>query len=779
MWKFYLKNAVRNILKNKTFSIINTTGLSVGIASSILIFLWVKDEISFNRCYNNSDQIYKIISEERSSKSEDFFGVTTLPALPYLLENYPEIVSGTRTLPMPSSIEHKEKAFNERFLRAVDTSFFTVFHHNFIYGDPQKPFTDNNSIVITDKIAKKYFEEENPIGKILTIKGNYQFKVTAVVEEISKNTTIAYQLLVPFVFCETEGYALDDWNRYTVGTYVVLDKNANYKEVEAKISDIYMQHDDTTNIDDYKYYAHLQSIEDIRLYEPSGKMGQIRYVYIFSILAIFILIIACINFTNLATAQATKRAKEVGIKKVVGAHRSQLIKQFFIESVIQVILAFHIAIVIVELLRPQFNSITGKEIELNYLEFEYILASIIIIGVTSFLSGIYPSILLTSFVPVKTIKGRFYSKPRRISTRKILVLFQFLISSILIICTLTIYLQLTYLQKRDIGIQKENIIFFNLNNRIAKNFEFFKEKLKQNTNIQSVAQLFQMPSFYGMGMIVNSDELGINANFDVGIGDEELIHTFDIKLLEGENFTGDYSIDSNRILINETAAKLFDKNPIGSKLSFVNDGYISGIVKDFNYRPSSYPVGPLALISYNKQYRKIAVRYKPNTMKESVDYIEKVYKEFCPNHSFDYNVFSDDFEYHLRNEKRMIQIIQYFTILGILISCLGLLGLSSYMAEQRTKEIGIRRVNGASLWNIFNLLNTSYLSLVLLGFLAATIPAYFILNTWLKEFAYKIDMPWWAFIFSGLISLAIAFATMSIFAYKASMQNPANSLRYE
>lgn len=780
MWKFYLKTALRNILKNKTFSSINIFGLSIGIASSIFIFLWVKDELSFNRKFDNADYIYRVNSEERSANGENFFGVTPLPTVPYLVDNYPEIITGTRILPMSNSVEYKEKAFYERYLHAVDTSYFTVFSYEFLHGNPQRAFHDEKSIVITNKIAEKYFEDEDPIGKVLTINGEHQFVVTAVVNGQNKHTTMPFHLLVPFEFCTTEGFDLNDWNRYSIYSYVLLNEKSYYKDVQEKITDVYIQNEDSVDYDDsYLYYAHLQSVKKERLYEPSGKMGKMLYVFVFSTLAVFILIIACINFTNLATAQATKRAKEVGIKKVVGAYRPQLVKQFFLESIIQVFIAFHIAIVIVEILRPQFNQITGKDISLNYLQLEYILASIIIIIATSFLSGFYPSIMLSSFIPIKILKGSAYIKTRKISVRKILVLFQFFISSALIISALIIYLQLYYIQNRDLGIQKENIIHFDLNDKITNNYEAFKLRLKDNPNIVNVTQAFQLPSFFGIGMTGAWEGVEGSVDFGIGVVDEEHIPTFGIQLLEGSNFSGEYSLDSNKIIINEKAAKLFKENPIGKHLSLDDGKYIAGIVKDFNYLPPTYPMKPMVLMVERDKFRTVAVKYKPGTMNTSITHIEEVFKDFCPNHNFHYDKFEDEFEYHIRDEKRMIKLIQYFTILGILISCLGLLGLSSYMAEQRTKEIGIRRVHGASIWNLFKLLNTSYLKLVALGFFTAIIPTYFVIESWLGGFVYRIDMPWWAFIVAGLVSIVIAFATMSIHAYKAAVQNPVNSLRYE
>lgn len=781
MWKFYFKSAIRNILKNKWISLINIVGLAIGIASSILIGLWVQDELSFDRFFDNNDRIYKIITEESWSGGDDCFDVTTLPVLPYVLEKYPDIETGTRKLHLLCNVEYNEKAVSVPRTFAVDSMFFSVFSFELLSGNKEKPFTDNSSAVITEQTANIFFEDEDPIGKVIIVNGNLQYKISAVVKEKKQNTSIRFGLLLPYDFAEAMGYDLQSWDRYSTDTYLLLAKNTKPKEVQEKIKNVYLDNrNPEEEADNTKRYIKFQSLKDEHLYEPSGKMGKMVNVYVFSIMAIIILIIACINFMNLSTAQSTKRAKEVGLKKVVGAQRKQLIQQFFLESLIQVVIAFHIAIVIIELLRPEFNIITNKDISLNYFKPEYLIISSIIIIVTSILAGSYPSFLLSSFKPVKVLKGINISENRNISLRKALIIFQFFISSALIIGSFLIYSQLKYINEKDIGIYKENIIHFKTNNQIDNNYEYFKEKLKSNSAITNVTRTFQMPSFYGIGMGAQWEGMDDYISFDVGIADDEHLGTFGIQLLEGRNFDYDLVSDSTAVIINETAAKLFgDENIIGKKMDLLEDGIIIGIVKDYHYQPLKNPIQPMALFNDEEKFEKIAVRYKEGTMESSIEHIENIYQEFCPNYTFDYYEFKDELDYFYREENRLVKIIGYFTFLGILISCLGLLGLSSFSVQQRTKELGIRKVNGATVWDLFDLLNKDFLKLVAIGFILSCPLTWYVINAWMSNFAYKTNISIWYFVIAGFISLFISLITISIHTYRASLQNPVESLRYE
>jgi putative ABC transport system permease protein len=779
MWKLYIISAIRHILKNKWTSLINIVGLAIGLASSILIFLWIQDELKYDNFHSKKGHIFKITSHEVGINDESYSDVSPLPALPYILNNYPEVTMGTRILHVPSNVEYNDNAFSNHLFFAVDTSFFNLFDFPIIKGDPSKPFLDNSSIIISKSISEILFDTENPLGKVIKINGDQLYKVSAVIDYTNLNTSFSFDFLVPYDFSKTIGYDPNDWNRYTTETFLLLNEKVNLIDVKAKIKNVYLDNKAEDDDDNTNYYVELQPLSKIRHFLPSGKMGKMLYIYIFGVMAIFILVIACINFINLSIAHSTNRTKEVGLKKVVGAQKNQLIWQYLTESILLVFISFHLAIILVELLRPAFNTITNKNIALNYLSGNYIIASILIIGITSFLAGLYPSIILSSFKPIQILKRNMGSSKKGISLRKVLVVFQFFISSALIIGSIIIYLQLSFIQGKNIGIQKDHIIYFRTNNIIHNNFDHFKNKLKANNNIIEVTRTFQVPSFYGIGMGASWEGFDDYINVDVGIADDGHLNTFGIQLLEGRNFDPQLSSDTASILINETAAKLFKENPIGKKLELVENGIIIGIVKDYHYRPLNYPIIPMALLNNPSKFSKIAIRYKKDTESKSIDFVENIYKEFCPNYTFEYDRLIDDFDYFYRDENRLIKLVQYFTILGIIISCLGLLGLSAFMAQKRTKEIGIRKVNGATINHIFNLLNKDFLKLVGIGFIISCPVTYYILQQWLNKFIYHTEISIWVFAFAGIVSLMVAFITISIYAYKSSVQNPIDSLRYE
>ena len=785
MFKSYLKIALRNLTRYRAFTIINILGLALGLACTIFIMLWVQDELSYDEFNKNAEIIYRVVENQYYAGGEVFpVAVTPGPLAKSLKDNYPEIVDAARFKFNKKILRYNNKVFAEDVAFA-DPSFLKIFTYPLLNGNRDNVLNDLHSIVLTEKAAQKYFGNEDPIGKTFIIDDSLNLRVTGVLKDIPTNSHLHFEFLVPFEFLKNLGAKLDQWGNNSFYTYVQLQQNAKVSELNKKIKDEIKKHNEGAATD-----LELQQLLRIHLYS-AGKyaadiqgLGNIEYVNIFLLVALIVVLIACINFMNLSTARATQRAKEVGMRKVIGANRWQIIKQFYFESILFAFIGLLMALVITDLLLNAFNDLSGKVISLSSLGSTTIIGLIILTLFTGVIAGSYPAIYLSSFLPIKVLKSDSTISGGGSFFRKVLVVIQFSLSLILIIGTLIISSQLNYIKNKDLGFNRENIIALNTDNSIRSNFEAVKNKLKQNPKIVSVAASNLNP-MYVMNSTSNINWEGKTKKeevlFHFIFSDRDLVNTFNMKIVEGRFFSEDFGSDTSSIVINEEAAKVLGmKDPVGKILTMWGDKlYIIGVVKNFNFKPLYTKIEPLLIRYSDNLLFSMFVRIKPGDITGTIDFMKSVYKIFSPSAPFDYHFLDEDFEHLYMSVTRMQTIFTYFAIFAILISCLGLFGLSSYIAERRTKEIGIRKVLGANIFSLSYLLSFEFTKWVLISNVIAWPVAYYLMNKWLQDFAYRIDISLWIFPLAGLLVLAIAVLTVSYQTIKTALVNPVKSLRYE
>ncbi|MEI6050042.1 MAG: ABC transporter permease [Bacteroidota bacterium] len=782
MIRNFFKIAFWNFKRNSTYSILNISGMAIGMATAILILLWVQDEWSYDRHFENADELYRVIENQNLSAGGSSMIVPTPGALaPALKEEYPEIIRTMRFCPNPLTLK-KGDEFIEATVTSVDKDFLKMFNIKFVRGNINTALNDPHNIVITEETAKKYFGDEEALGKTLASRG-YVVTVTGVVKSMPHNSHIRFDFLVPIEWLTELGAHINGWNE-RFNTYIELKKGTDSKLVDKKIFNFIKNHNKESNSEIF-----LQNIKKIHLFS-SGKYiaddyatGDITYVRILSLIAAFILIIACINFLNLATAQSASRAREIGIRKVAGANKRKIVVQFLGESLLIVLVAHVIAMILVELLLPGFNNLIGTQLSVNYQSAGLYFGLIIVVLFCGFLAGGYPAFYLSSLKPLDVIKGAINKNPGNAGFRRVLVIFQFSLSILLIICTLIVETQLKYIQNKNLGFNKDNIGYFMFPTRPSDpKLETLKKELSSNQDILSVTRAGN--PFYNEGtrngFTWAGKKEGDDVYFHVLGADVDYVRTYKIEIKEGRFFSSEFSTDNTSIVINEEAAKILDfKNPIGEIITSPGGSKLNiiGVVKDFHIQSLHYKIGPLIMQigSSNNFY----VKMKPDRIISSVEFIKKTFKSFDPGLPIDFHFFDDDYDNLYKTEKRIGKIFGYFSLLAIIISCLGLVGLSSFMTERRTKEIGIRKINGAKSIEIFSLLSGEYIIWVMISILIACPIAWYVMNKWLQNFAYRINISWWVFALAGVISLLIALLTVSVQSFTAAGKNPVEALRYE
>ncbi|MHB8337686.1 MAG: ABC transporter permease [Ignavibacteriaceae bacterium] len=781
MLKNYFKIALRNIFKNKVYSFINIFGLAVGLAATILILLWVMDELSFNYFNKNINQIYLVPQTQHYKNMGDFTVSATPTALaPYLKSEYPEIEYATRYTAFEGEkpVSYGDKNFSEK-VRYADPDFFKIFTFDFIEGTAENAINGPNSIVITKETAEKYFGREDALGKTFKVDGNYDFKVTGVIKDIPDNSDIKFDMLAPMKALDDFRADLNNWGNNRLNTFVLLKKGVSYKAESMKIKTVLQPHIQAATASD----LFLFPFKDYHLYSIRGTGGRIKSVELFLIIAFITLLIACINFMNLATARASKRTTEVGIKKVVGASRQQIAKQFFGEALFLTFISLILALLLVELFLPLFNQISEKNLSLSNLSAGSLLLTIGLALITGGIAGIYPAVYLSSFKPLSILKKSGKTSTVHFALRRVLVVFQFGISIFLIISTLVVGMQLHYLISKDLGFDKENIVYFPVNDNTKSNIESIKSELLRDSNIKDVSYTSNIPfQIYSNGGGWTWE--GKDPKQDVLISflgvDYDFTKTFRIKMSEGRFFSQSFPSDTaNNVVINETFAKIIGKkNIVGTILTSGKQNYnVVGVMKDFNFTNLQTKTGPLlAYVSNSPNF--VFVKIASN-LPGALDYIKNVYAEFNPGFPLQYHFLDETYEESFKSETRLSKIFNDFAVLAIIISCLGLFGLASFVAEQKTKEIGIRKILGASSFNLVKNLTFQFLTWVLVANIIAWPAAYYYLRNWLEDYPYRINLNAWFFIASGLLTLFIAALTVSFQAIKAANSNPVKSLRYE
>jgi putative ABC transport system permease protein len=792
MIKNYLKIAWRNIQKHGVFSFINITGLAIGMACCIMILLWVQDELSFDTFHTNRDNIYRVVADW---EKYDWKGLEASPAplAPAIEEQLPEIRHAVRVAPHSRLVFHyKDKAFYEDRGLITDPSFFDVFTFSFIKGEPTAAFKEFSDFVITESMAQKYFGSENPIGKTIQVEGQ-PATVTGVLRDIPHNSHLQFDFVSSFEFIKELSNYNTSWGAYNFTTYVYVHDGVDSQDLAKKMTALALKNESPQVKDGLQF--RLQPLSEVyldaRSYQfPIVTLGDAKYVLLFTIVAFFVLLIACVNFMNLSTARSSLRAKEVGMRKTVGAYRSQIVKQFFGESLLLTIVSSLIALVLVALFLPAFNELSGKHMFLSGTNTYQLLSLLAIVLLTGIIAGSYPAVYLSAFRPVAVLKGMKELKSKKVSFRNILVVVQFSLSIMLIFGTTVIYKQLHYIQRAKLGFDKENIVHVPIKENIGKKYEIVKNELLKNPNILSVSAqryAFSETTWRSSG-VFNWEGKDPEQRVDLVFAGVEygFFKTLNLEIKEGRPFSKEVASDERGgFILNESAIKKIDLDaPVGKRFAIrKKEGTIIGVVKDAHFRSFHHEIEPrvffIADMTHAEDAGLVMIRILGGKTPEALSHIERVWRDINPVSPFEYHFLDQTYDQLYGSEKRIGTIFNMFTALAIFISCLGLFGLASFMAEQRTKEIGIRKVLGASSSKIITLLTKEFTKWVLVANLIAWPVAYFVMKKLLQVYVYRTAIGIDTFLLSGLTALMVALLTVSYQALKAARSNPADSLRYE
>ncbi|GAB4046656.1 ABC transporter permease [Spirosoma litoris] len=784
----YFRTAWRNLVKNRFYSLINMTGLTAGLAVGMLILLWVQDELSYDRFHHQADQIYRLENWAGTGDSRQIWTATVAPIAVLGKKELPEIKDEVRISynGMFPLFTYKGKTVNETNTFFTDPSLFSLFDFSLVQGNAANPFPDNHSIVLTESTAKRYFGNDNPIGKTLASNNNTAFRVTGVIRDFPKNSSIQGDMMLPISLefdemyrSRTDGRNKDnDFSQFDYNTYLLLQPGTNLTQLADKLRQIHLRNkpDDT----DLTYL--LQPLADMHLYKADGSQGGIETVRMFSIIALLILVIACINYVNLSTARSMLRSKEVSMRKIVGAAKSQLFVQFVVETALLFSLAAVLAFGLIYLLLPAYNQLSGKELALDFSNYHiWQVMGFTIVG-TLLASSIYPALLLSSFEPLKALKGRVSARFSEAAFRRGLVIAQFTVTVVLIASTLIIRNQLSYIQSKELGYDRSQTFgFFMLD--MSKHYDAVKAELLQQPGIVSItrasANIVRLSGQTGDNEWDGKEKGESMFMRPVSI-DRDFIPFFKMKLQQGANFTGAVA-DSTHFILNETAVKVARiKNPIGKRFRLWNHkGTIIGVVKDFHFASMRQKIEPAIFYYDPKHMDAIYIKTTGQQAKQAITATQRFWKQYNPDYTMDYAFLDDIFNRLYQSEQKTGLLFNLFAGIAILISCLGLFGLATYTAQVRTREIGVRKVLGASVTGIIQLLAKDFIKLVLIAILIAVPIAWYSMNQWLTDFAYRIDVQWWVFALAGLLALAVALLTVSFQSIKAALMNPVKSLRSE
>ncbi|UCE18443.1 MAG: ABC transporter permease [Gemmatimonadota bacterium] len=772
MFNNYLKIAIRNVLKNKVFSCINSTGLAIGIACCLLIALWVLDELNVDRFHKDGDHIYQVLVRSGGENVR----TTPTPLGPTLQEECPEITDWTRYhwLFERAMLTYDDKSYYEDGLRIADPSFFSIFTFLFLRGDPQTALEDPYSVVMTKATAEKYFSYEDPIGKTVTLNHEHKLTVTGVIENIPRNSTLAFDMVIPMAFrIHSAGSWYMDWNNCFPITFIKLQPEANIEDLHRKMADIIPTHGGGEQVG-------LTVLPFVQRH--FSFYSDITYVYIFSAIAFLILVIACFNFMNLSTARSTNRAREIGMRKISGAFRIHIIVQFMGESLFLSLAALMGALILVAFLLPYFNSLTGKALALsNGALIPFAVAFSCITGVAA---GIYPAFVLSGFQPYKVLKGDLTLGVKSSTLRKSLVVIQFSLSIMLIICMLVIYKQLDYIRNKDIGYDKEWLVKIPLRGGSQQYYDVLKSEFLHETSILGITGTqASLPylSWHQGGFHWKGKDPNENISISCNMIQYDFVETFQIELLEGRDFSHEHAVDAtSSCLINEEMMNIMGlETAENAILSQTNQDYtIIGVMKNFHFHTFGNRIEPLVL-RFTPGVNYMYIRIAPEAFSSTLAFIRDTWNSTVPNYPFACSFLNDELNRGYRNIERAGTLLNGFALLAVVISCLGLFGLVSFTVQQRTKEIGIRKVLGASVVRVITLLTKDFMMWILLANITAWPAAWYAANKWLQNFAYRIDMNLWVFITAGAIAVAVAMVTVSYQSIKAALANPVNSLRTE
>jgi len=790
MIKSYLQILFRNILRHRLISFITIFGLAIGLAGSMFIFLWVTDELNFDHFHNYGDRLYRVEEDQVYSRGLYHVTVTPWPSGPVWKENIPEIENSCRmTSPGSLLIRWNDKVFNEEKVLAADSTFFRMFSFQLISGNNRLVLTDPQSIVISDAMAIKYFGNEDPIGKSLQVNNSEVFQVTGIMKKIPSNSTIDADFIIPFSYMKKSRWYSDQWSNNSIETYVLLAKGTDPYVVNSKLTKIVKDHnpDTTTKFVLFPFLKlHLHAYWG---FEHSP--GAIVNVWIFSSIALLVLIIACINFMNLSTARSSTRAKETGLRKLNGAYRKDLIIQFYGESLLHALTGMIIAVGIVAAFIGPFNLLTGKLFhEVDLIAPMFILSALIITILTSIIAGSYPALILSSFMPINVLKGGLTGGLKGVYFRKITVVIQFIISTILILFTIVTYRQLKFMQGKSLGYDKENLIYLQIKGNMKDNYPLIKSEFSRDPSVVAVTESISPPHSIGS----NADNIWwegkspedhslvsmCGVNFD-------WVEAMGIKMKSGRSFSKEYSMDiphdtMGTFLINEQLEKLMGTDDaVGKQLKFGGTrGQIVGVMKDFNYQSLRSKIEPLAVWIWPDQYMGfIYFRIKPGNLHQEIAGLQKTWEKILPSYPFDYQFLDQEIDKMYRVEERTGSLLKYFSVLAILIACIGLFGLATYTIEQRTRELGLRKVLGASPASILILVSEEFMKLLIIASVISIPVSLFLLTKYLSNYGYHIHLSVWIFVIALLLTVLVAILAIFYQLISALRANPAKSLKYE
>jgi len=800
MFGNYLKVAVRNIIRHKGYSLINVAGLAVGMTCCILILLWVQDELSYDRYNQNADRIYRLCIDANLG-SQLRAPVSMAPAAPAMINEFPEVVNAARIVrPGGASVKYEDRTFQEENVGYADNSLFDIFTLPLLSGDPKTALTTPYSVVISEEMAKKYFGDQPPLGKVLRFDDESDFTVTGVMKDIPPNSHFHYNMLRSFETLYRENPELmERWVTARFYTYLLLDKNSDPAELEQKFPAFVNRHmGEALSAMGGTLKLFLQPLTKIHLYSDFERdpfaIGDITYVYLFSAIALFVLLVACFNFVNLSTARSATRAREVGMRKTLGAGRGKLIAQFLGESLIYSFASVTLACILLEAALPLFDSLAQRQLSLNYFQKPWLIPGLAGLALAvGLLAGCYPAFFLSSFKPIKVLKGTWSTSSSGSGFRRTLVVAQFIISIALIIGTVTIYNQIHFMKNKKLGFDKEHVLVIpDLNQATRESYLSIRDELLNIPGVKAVGASSIVPGkgiakslFFPEGFSDNQPQtmsfLTVDANY---------VPTMGMEMGEGRNFSADLATDSNEsVIINQATARKFGwTSPIGKTFRLFSlpgsdeEGAtltVIGVVKDFHMASLRQKIEPQIIFYEIGSVNNIAIRIAPENITHTMDLLKTEWEKISPERPFDFFFLDESFDSQYRAEERFGTIALYFGLLAILIGCLGLFGMSSYTIEQRTKEIGVRKVLGATASGIVLLLSTEFTRWVLVANVIAWPVAYLLADRWLQSFAYRIGLSWTTFVLAGCVSLLIALITVSFQAIRAALANPVETLRYE
>lgn len=785
MLKNYLKTAWRNLLKNKFYSFINIVGLTVGLAIGILILLWVQNELSFDSFHKKTPNIYRMAIFGGTGASRQIWSQDVAPMGPLAKQQLTGVKDQVRITGNEffSMFRYQDKVFGNENVVFADPSFFSIFDFPLAEGNTAKPFANDNSVVITKKSAKKYFGDENPIGKVIVADDKANFTVSGVINDFPDNSSFNMDMIMPMSYhinkklADNKVDVNSNFSNFGYETYLLLNPGIDPQSLKTKLFNIHISHkkDDT----DVEYL--LLPLTKMHLYHLDGSDGGISTVRIFIVIALLILVIACINYVNLSTARSMLRSKEISMRKIIGAAKSHLFLQFIVETALLFLIAAGLAIMLIYALMPAFNELSDKQLVFNFNDYHIWIVILATISGTLIVSSIYPALLLSSFEPLKALKGKVSAGIGDVTFRKILVVTQFTFSVVLIIGTIVITNQLSFIRSKQLGYDKSHVLGFWMRD-MAKHYDAVKAELLKQPGVLGVTRSNSNIVRLG-GLTGDNDWDGKEANQTFIVHpmaiDKDFMSFFKMKLVQGAGFTGAVA-NSTHFILNEAAVKEIGlKNPIGKRFRmWKTNGTIIGVVKDFHFASMREKISP-AIFYYTPNLNSMYIKTDGRNAQKAINAAQEQFKQYNGQYPFDYTFLDDIFNNLYKGEQREGTLFNYFAGIAIMISCLGLLGLAAFTAQVRTREIGVRKVLGASVTEIIGLLAKDFIKLVLIAIAIAIPAAWFSMNKWLEDFAYRINIGWYVFVLAGLMAILIAFITISFQSVKAALANPVKSLRSE